>query len=93
MLKLRKGSSPCNKCTSCQTISEGRFIDFQEVDAASRRGVEETQQLLETVMHMPGSSRYKVYLIDEVHMLSKSAFNALLKTLEEPPPRVIFIFA
>ena len=68
-------------------------MDFQEVDAASRRGVEETQQLLETVMHVPGSSRYKVYLIDEVHMLSKHSFNALLKTLEEPPPHVVFILA
>ena len=68
-------------------------MDFQEVDAASRRGVEETQQLLETVLHMPGSSRYKVYLIDEVHMLSKHSFNALLKTLEEPPPHVVFILA
>ena len=71
-------SSPCNKCQACESINEGRFIDFQEVDAASRRGVEETQQLLETVMHMPGSSRYKVYLIDEVHMLSKHCLNALL---------------
>jgi len=86
-------SSPCNKCQACESINEGRFIDFQEVDAASRRGVEETQQLLETVMHMPGSSRYKVYLIDEVHMLSKHSFNALLKTLEEPPPHVVFILA
>ena len=86
-------SSPCNKCLSCEAINEGRFMDFQEVDAASRRGVEETQQLLETVMHMPGSSRYKVYLIDEVHMLSKHSFNALLKTLEEPPPHVVFILA
>ena len=86
-------STPCNKCSSCEAINEGRFIDFQEVDAASRRGVEETQQLLETVMHMPGSSRYKVYLIDEVHMLSKHSFNALLKTLEEPPPHVVFILA
>lgn len=86
-------SSPCNKCLSCEAINEGRFMDFQEVDAASRRGVEETQQLLETVMHMPSSSRYKVYLIDEVHMLSKHSFNALLKTLEEPPPHVVFILA
>ena len=86
-------STPCNKCSSCEAINEGRFIDFQEVDAASRRGVEETQQLLETVMHMPGSSRYKVYLIDEVHMLSKHSVNALLKTLEEPPPHVVFILA
>ena len=86
-------STPCLSCLTCKSISEGNFMDFQEVDAASRRGVEETQQLLETVMHMPGSSRYKVYLIDEVHMLSKSAFNALLKTLEEPPPHIKFIFA
>jgi len=94
-LNCEKGlkSSPCNKCQACESINEGRFIDFQEVDAASRRGVEETQQLLETVMHMPGSSRYKVYLIDEVHMLSKHSFNALLKTLEEPPPHVVFILA
>ena len=86
-------SKPCNKCSTCKAINEGRFMDFQEVDAASRRGVEETQQLLETVMHMPGSSRYKVFLIDEVHMLSKHSFNALLKTLEEPPPHVVFILA
>ena len=94
-LNCEKGlkSSPCHKCQACESINEGRFIDFQEVDAASRRGVEETQQLLETVMHMPGSSRYKVYLIDEVHMLSKHSFNALLKTLEEPPPHVVFILA
>ena len=94
-LNCEKGltSQPCNKCPSCQAINEGRFFDFLEVDAASRRGVEETQQLLETVMHMPGSSRYKVYLIDEVHMLSKHSFNALLKTLEEPPPHIVFILA
>lgn len=86
-------SKPCNDCNTCKSINEGSFMDFQEVDAASRRGVEETQQLLETVLHMPGSSRYKVYLIDEVHMLSKHSFNALLKTLEEPPPHVVFILA
>ncbi|MEC7918352.1 MAG: DNA polymerase III subunit gamma/tau [Pseudomonadota bacterium] len=86
-------SKPCNNCNTCTSINEGSFMDFQEVDAASRRGVEETQQLLETVLHMPGSSRYKVYLIDEVHMLSKHSFNALLKTLEEPPPHVVFILA
>ena len=87
------GSEPCDTCTSCNSITQGNFMDFHEVDAASRRGVEETQQLLETVAHMPGSSRYKVYLIDEVHMLSKHSFNALLKTLEEPPPHVVFILA
>lgn len=94
-LNCEKGltSKPCNKCSTCEAINEGSFMDFQEVDAASRRGVEETQQLLETVMHMPSSSRYKVYLIDEVHMLSKHSFNALLKTLEEPPSHVVFILA
>ena len=94
-LNCEKGltSKPCNSCNTCMSINEGSFMDFQEVDAASRRGVEETQQLLETVLHMPGSSRYKVYLIDEVHMLSKHSFNALLKTLEEPPPHVVFILA
>ena len=94
-LNCEKGltSTPCNVCNACLSINEGSFMDFQEVDAASRRGVEETQQLLETVLHMPGSSRYKVYLIDEVHMLSKHSFNALLKTLEEPPPHVVFILA
>ena len=86
-------ANPCLSCSSCKSISEGSFMDFHEVDAASRRGVEETQQLLETVMHVPGSSRYKVYLIDEVHMLSKHSFNALLKTLEEPPPHIVFILA
>ena len=86
-------AKPCNTCESCLGISSGNSIDFQEVDAASRRGVEETQQLLETVAHMPGSARYKVYLIDEVHMLTKHSFNVLLKTLEEPPPKVIFILA
>ena len=94
-LNCEKGltSKPCNACNACLSINEGSFMDFQEVDAASRRGVEETQQLLDTVLHMPGSSRYKVYLIDEVHMLSKHSFNALLKTLEEPPPHVVFILA
>mgnify|MGYP001173178139 CR=1 FL=1 len=94
-LNCEKGltSKACNQCSNCQAINEGRFPDFLEVDAASRRGVEETQQLLETVMYVPGSSRWKVYLIDEVHMLSKHSFNALLKTLEEPPSHVVFILA
>ena len=69
------------------------ILDFQEIDAASSRGVDDTKQLLETVMHMPSSSRYKVYLLDEVHMLSTQSFNMLLKTLEEPPEHVIFILA
>ena len=68
-------------------------MDFQEIDAASSRGVDDTKQLLETVMHMPSASRYKVYLLDEVHMLSTQSFNMLLKTLEEPPEHVIFILA
>tara|TARA_B100001121_G_C18689415_1_gene622319 strand:+ start:1131 stop:2762 length:1632 start_codon:yes stop_codon:yes gene_type:complete len=86
-------SKPCHKCSTCLSVSEGSFMDFQEIDAASSRGVDDTKQLLETVMHMPSSSRYKVYLLDEVHMLSTQSFNMLLKTLEEPPEHVIFILA
>ena len=86
-------SKPCHKCSTCESISDGSFMDFQEIDAASSRGVDDTKQLLETVMHMPSSSRYKVYLLDEVHMLSTQSFNMLLKTLEEPPEHVIFILA
>ena len=86
-------SKPCHECSTCMSISEGSFMDFQEIDAASSRGVDDTKQLLETVMHMPSSSRYKVYLLDEVHMLSTQSFNMLLKTLEEPPEHVIFILA
>ena len=86
-------SSPCHQCSTCLSISDGSFMDFQEIDAASSRGVDDTKQLLETVMHMPSSSRYKVYLLDEVHMLSTQSFNMLLKTLEEPPEHVIFILA
>ena len=86
-------SKPCHKCSTCLSVSEGSFMDFQEIDAASNRGVGDTEQLLETVMHMPSSSRYKVYLLDEVHMLSTPSFNMLLKTLEEPPEHVIFILA
>ena len=86
-------SKPCGKCPTCLSIADGSFMDFQEIDAASNRGVDDTKQLLETVMHMPSSSRYKVYLLDEVHMLSTQSFNMLLKTLEEPPEHVIFILA
>ena len=86
-------SKPCNKCSTCESITDGSFMDFQEIDAASSRGVDDTKQLLETVMHMPSSSRFKVYLLDEVHMLSTQSFNMLLKTLEEPPEHVIFILA
>jgi DNA polymerase-3 subunit gamma/tau len=86
-------SKPCHQCSTCLSVSEGSFMDFQEIDAASSRGVDDTKQLLETVMHMPSASRYKVYLLDEVHMLSTQSFNMLLKTLEEPPQHVIFILA
>lgn len=86
-------STPCEKCDSCVEISEGRFIDLIEVDAASRTKVEDTRELLENVQYTPARGRYKVYLIDEVHMLSNHSFNALLKTLEEPPPHVKFLFA
>jgi DNA polymerase-3 subunit gamma/tau len=86
-------SKPCHKCSTCESITDGSFMDFQEIDAASSRGVDDTKQLLETVMHMPSSSRYKVYLLDEAHMLSRHSFDMLLKTLEEPPEHVIFILA
>ena len=94
-LNCEKGldSKPCHECSTCKSVSEGSFMDFQEIDAASSRGVDDTKQLLETVMHMPSASRYKVYLLDEVHMLSTQSFNMLLKTLEEPPEHVIFILA
>ena len=84
---------PCDLCQSCTSVNENSSIDFQEIDAASRRSRDETMSLLETVPYMPAMSKYKVYLIDEVHMLTKESFNALLKTLEEPPPHVIFMFA
>lgn len=86
-------SNPCNECTSCIAIDEGRFVDLIEVDAASRTKVEDTRELLENVQYKPAHGRYKVYLIDEVHMLSGHSFNALLKTLEEPPPHVKFLLA
>ena len=86
-------SEPCGKCSSCLEIAEGRSIDLLEVDAASRTKVEDTRELLENVQYAPTRSRYKVYLIDEVHMLSNHSFNALLKTLEEPPPHVKFLLA
>ena len=86
-------SRPCGVCSACQEIDAGRFVDLIEVDAASRTGVDDTRELLDNVQYAPTRGRYKVYLIDEVHMLSKSAFNALLKTLEEPPPHVKFLLA
>ena len=86
-------SKPCGHCSACQEIDAGRFVDLIEVDAASRTGVDDTRELLDNVQYAPTRGRYKVYLIDEVHMLSKNAFNALLKTLEEPPPHVKFLLA
>jgi len=85
--------TPCGECTDCRQIAEGRHIDVQELDAASRTGVDDMRELLEGVPYLPVQGRRKIYIIDEVHMLSKSSFNALLKTLEEPPEHVIFIFA
>ena len=86
-------SSPCGTCASCVDIDEGRFQDMLEIDAASRTGVDDTRELLETVQFAPTRGRFKVYIIDEVHMLSTQSFNALLKTLEEPPPHVKFVLA
>ena len=86
-------SQPCGECDSCTEINEGRFVDLIEVDAASRTKVEDTRELLDNVQYAPTRGRYKVYLIDEVHMLSAHSFNALLKTLEEPPPHVKFLLA
>lgn len=86
-------ATPCGECSACREIDEGRFVDLLEVDAASRTKVEDTRDLLDNVQYAPARGRFKVYLIDEVHMLSKSSFNALLKTLEEPPPHVKFLLA
>jgi len=86
-------STPCGECSVCREIDEGRFVDLIEVDAASRTKVEDTRELLDNVQYAPSRGRYKVYLIDEVHMLSSHSFNALLKTLEEPPPHVKFLLA
>jgi DNA polymerase-3 subunit gamma/tau len=86
-------ATPCGECSACREINEGRFIDLIEVDAASKTKVDDTRELLDNVQFAPAVGRYKVYLIDEVHMLSKHSFNALLKTLEEPPPHVKFLLA
>ncbi|MBU0975338.1 DNA polymerase III subunit gamma/tau [Patescibacteria group bacterium] len=88
-----KKGNPCLKCSSCKSIAQGRFLDLIEIDAASNRGIEEIRRLRERVNFSPGEGKYKVYIIDEVHMLTNDAFNALLKTLEEPPSHVIFILA
>jgi len=94
-LNCEKGpaETPCNECTNCREITEGVSMDVREIDGASNRGIDEVRELRENVKFSPLTSRYKVYIIDEVHMLTKEAFNALLKTIEEPPPHVIFMFA
>ena len=86
-------SHPCNKCSNTTEITDGRSVDFLEIDAASNTQVEKIRDLIETVEYKPAKGRHKIFLIDEVHMLSTASFNALLKTLEEPPPHVVFIFA
>ena len=94
-LNCEKGltSEPCGECSACREIDEGRFVDLLEVDAASKTKVDDTRELLDNVQYAPARGRFKVYLIDEVHMLSRNSFNALLKTLEEPPPHVKFLLA
>ncbi|MBC7222525.1 DNA polymerase III subunit gamma/tau [Candidatus Bipolaricaulota bacterium] len=84
---------PCNRCPNCSRILSGQSLDVVEIDGASHRGIDQVRQLREEVTFLPAGARYKVYIIDEVHMLTQEAFNALLKTLEEPPPHVLFIFA
>ena len=86
-------SKPCGECSSCVDVDQGRFIDIMEIDAASRTGVDDMRELLESAHYTPSRGRYKVYIIDEVHMLSPQSFTALLKTLEEPPPHVKFVLA
>ncbi len=85
--------NPCNQCTTCHEISSGSSMDVIEIDGASNRGIDEIRELRENVRYTPAKSRYKIYIIDEVHMLTREAFNALLKTLEEPPSHIIFVFA
>ena len=86
-------TTPCGECENCKAIEQGNFIDLIEIDAASRTKVEDTRELLDNVQYKPVVGRFKVYLIDEVHMLSRHSFNALLKTLEEPPEYVKFLLA
>jgi len=94
-LNCERGQSadPCGECSVCTAVDEGRFVDLLEIDAASNTGVDDVRELIENAQYAPSRGRFKVYLVDEVHMLSKSAFNALLKTLEEPPPHVKFLLA
>ena len=94
-LNCERGQSadPCGECSVCTSVDEGRFVDLLEIDAASNTGVDDVREVIENVQYAPSRGRFKVYLVDEVHMLSKHAFNALLKTLEEPPPHVKFLLA
>src|SRR6185503_12706526 len=94
-LNCERGQSadPCGECSVCTAVDEGRFVDLIEIDAASNTGVDDVREVIENAQYSPSRGRFKVYLIDEVHMLSKSAFNALLKTLEEPPEHVKFLLA
>ncbi|MFA5633781.1 MAG: DNA polymerase III subunit gamma/tau [Candidatus Dojkabacteria bacterium] len=91
--KIKSNGNPCNECEFCVSITTGRFLDLIEIDAASNRGIDQIRELKEKIEFSPSEGKYKVYIIDEVHMLTTEAFNALLKTLEEPPPHVIFILA
>jgi len=94
-LNCEKGPTPdpCNQCTSCLEISNGNSIDVFEIDGATNRGIDEVRQIIENIRYQPAKSRYKIYIIDEVHQVTKEGFNALLKTLEEPPPFGKFILA
>jgi len=91
--ETRDGADPCNSCSSCLSISTATSLNVLEIDGASNNGVDDIRELREVVRYAATHGKYKIYIIDEVHMLSKPAFNALLKTLEEPPPHVVFIFA
>ena len=86
-------AEPCGECDSCREIADGKALDVQEIDGASNNSVDQVRELRESARYNPARDRFKIWIIDEVHMLSTGAFNALLKTLEEPPPRVKFIFA
>ncbi len=94
-LNCERGESadPCGECSVCTAVDAGRFVDLLEIDAASNTGVDDVREVIENAQYAPSRGRFKVYLVDEVHMLSKPAFNALLKTLEEPPPHVKFLLA
>ena len=94
-LNCEKGPTPdpCNQCSSCAEITSGNCIDVLEIDGASNRGIDEIRQIIENVRYQPAQCRFKIYVIDEVHQVTKDAFNALLKTLEEPPASVKFILA